>query len=198
MLLPSTAFNDDGDLRRCMYCARACSRWLFKRQKSEEVVFNDRFEQLVFSPHNQAWAVDGSTTQIWDIRVLFLRHLETISGGLLKAHTMGLLSRSQWGYRGYVRTHRSTNRAVWPGFPSRDSRENERTIHSPRDLERDNRNLAGGAIDGGAAEVGQLFLRPTRRTYSTPARGLYLCSASTPPPAEASTGCVDITRLGGT
>jgi phytoene dehydrogenase-like protein len=26
-----------------------------------------------------------------------------------------------------------------------------------------------------------LFLRPTWRTYGTPVKGLYLCSASTPP-----------------
>jgi phytoene dehydrogenase-like protein len=31
------------------------------------------------------------------------------------------------------------------------------------------------------SDLAQLFTRPTRQTYSTPVRGLYLCSAATPP-----------------
>ena len=56
-----------------------------------------------------------------------------------------------------------------------------RKIHSPADLESHNANLVGGDINGGAAAVGQFFLRPTAKLYSTPVEGLYLCSASTPP-----------------
>jgi phytoene dehydrogenase-like protein len=51
------------------------------------------------------------------------------------------------------------------------------------DLERENPNLVGGDIGGGANTLGQLIARPTVRLvpYSTPVRGLYLCSSSTPP-----------------
>jgi phytoene dehydrogenase-like protein len=53
----------------------------------------------------------------------------------------------------------------------------------PADLERANANLVGGDINGGAADLRQLFARPMLRPnpYSTPARGLYICSSSTPP-----------------
>jgi phytoene dehydrogenase-like protein len=53
--------------------------------------------------------------------------------------------------------------------------------HAPADLERHNANLVGGDINGGAATLDQFFRRPTARLYGTPAKGLYLCSASTPP-----------------
>jgi phytoene dehydrogenase-like protein len=56
-----------------------------------------------------------------------------------------------------------------------------RHVMPPAELQRRNRNLVGGDINGGAADLGQLFLRPTIGMYSTPVRGLYLCSASTPP-----------------
>ena len=53
--------------------------------------------------------------------------------------------------------------------------------HAPADLERHNANLIGGDINGGAAALDQFFRRPTARLYGTPVKGLYLCSASTPP-----------------
>jgi len=56
-----------------------------------------------------------------------------------------------------------------------------RSTRSPALLERDNSNLIGGDITGGANSLRQLFLRPTRRLYATTVRGLFLCSASTPP-----------------
>ncbi len=56
-----------------------------------------------------------------------------------------------------------------------------RSILGPADLERHNPNLVGGDIGGGAVDLGQFFARPTWRTYSTPLRGVYICSASTPP-----------------
>jgi phytoene dehydrogenase-like protein len=51
------------------------------------------------------------------------------------------------------------------------------------DLEQANPNLAGGDINGGAANLTQLIARPilSPTPYRTPLRGVYLCSASTPP-----------------
>jgi phytoene dehydrogenase-like protein len=51
------------------------------------------------------------------------------------------------------------------------------------DLEKSNPNLAGGDINGGAANLRQLIARPifSRTPYRTPLRGVYLCSSSTPP-----------------
>ena len=51
----------------------------------------------------------------------------------------------------------------------------------PEKLEEHNANLVGGDINGGAADLRQLFFRPTLKTYGTSMKGLYLCSASTPP-----------------
>ncbi|HEX9444035.1 MAG TPA: NAD(P)/FAD-dependent oxidoreductase [Candidatus Binatia bacterium] len=65
-----------------------------------------------------------------------------------------------------------------PGFRARVL---ARRLQPPAEMERHNANLVGGDINGGAATPGQFFLRPTRRLYATPAKGLYLCSASTPP-----------------
>lgn len=56
-----------------------------------------------------------------------------------------------------------------------------RASRSPRVLESENANLVGGDVAGGSNALGNLFLRPTWRTYSTPVKGVYLCSASTPP-----------------
>jgi phytoene dehydrogenase-like protein len=51
------------------------------------------------------------------------------------------------------------------------------------DLERENPNLVGGDISGGANTLAQLVARPAPRSvpYSTPVPWLYICSASTPP-----------------
>jgi phytoene dehydrogenase-like protein len=51
------------------------------------------------------------------------------------------------------------------------------------ELEKGNRNLTGGDINGGAADLAQLIARPifSHTPYRTPLEGLYLCSASTPP-----------------
>jgi phytoene dehydrogenase-like protein len=56
-----------------------------------------------------------------------------------------------------------------------------RSVRSPLQLEQQNANLVGGDINGGSPELRQLFLRPTARLYSTSSKGLYICSASTPP-----------------
>jgi phytoene dehydrogenase-like protein len=44
-----------------------------------------------------------------------------------------------------------------------------------------NPNYTGGDVVGGAHTLLQLALRPTARLYRTPLKGVYLCSASTPP-----------------
>ena len=51
------------------------------------------------------------------------------------------------------------------------------------DLAKSNPNLAGGDINGGAANLWQLIARPifSPTPYRTPLRGVYLCSSSTPP-----------------
>jgi phytoene dehydrogenase-like protein len=65
-----------------------------------------------------------------------------------------------------------------PGFGARIL---ARSVLPPAALERHNPNLVGGDFIGGALDLGQFFLRPTRRLYRTPLPGVYLCSASTPP-----------------
>ncbi len=56
-----------------------------------------------------------------------------------------------------------------------------RRVLKPADLESMNANLIGGDINGGLADWRQLILRPTWRYYTTPAKDIYICSASTPP-----------------
>jgi phytoene dehydrogenase-like protein len=58
-----------------------------------------------------------------------------------------------------------------------------KSVAGTADLERWNPNLVGGDINGGYMDLRQLFTRPMPRVnpYSTPARGLYICSSSTPP-----------------
>jgi phytoene dehydrogenase-like protein len=58
-----------------------------------------------------------------------------------------------------------------------------RSVRGPHDLESGNRNLVGGDLNGGAATLWNVIARPVLSLvpYKTPARGLYLCSASTPP-----------------
>jgi phytoene dehydrogenase-like protein len=68
-----------------------------------------------------------------------------------------------------------------------------RSVMTPAALENYNPNYVGGDINGGAADLRQLFTRPTLRMYTTPHcptqakdacvghPDLYLCSASTPP-----------------
>ncbi|MBT1696138.1 NAD(P)/FAD-dependent oxidoreductase [Fulvivirgaceae bacterium PWU4] len=50
-------------------------------------------------------------------------------------------------------------------------------------LEEYNPNYIGGDITGGVNDLGQLFTRPALRSspYRTSAKGIYLCSSSTPP-----------------
>ncbi|HZZ86144.1 MAG TPA: NAD(P)/FAD-dependent oxidoreductase [Anaeromyxobacteraceae bacterium] len=66
-----------------------------------------------------------------------------------------------------------------------------RAVRAPAELERDDVNLVGGDIGGGAASLRQLLFRPAVRLdpWSTPIPGLYLCSASTPPGAGVHGMC---------
>lgn len=67
-----------------------------------------------------------------------------------------------------------------PGFRERILARHET---GPAALERENPNYVGGDIGGGSVAGRQLVLRPVARVnpYATPLRGVYLCSASTPP-----------------
>jgi phytoene dehydrogenase-like protein len=58
-----------------------------------------------------------------------------------------------------------------------------RSVRPPLELERQNANLVGGDINGGAGNLHQLIVRPAPQLnpYRTPLKGVYLCSASTPP-----------------
>ena len=58
-----------------------------------------------------------------------------------------------------------------------------RHITNTEDLENYNPNYIGGDVNGGALDLRQLFTRPALRfsPYRTSAKGLYICSASTPP-----------------
>jgi phytoene dehydrogenase-like protein len=67
-----------------------------------------------------------------------------------------------------------------PGF--RDTVLARSTRDSPA-MEAYDANYVGGDINGGVQDLRQLFTRPVARAvpYRTPARGVYLCSSSTPP-----------------
>ena len=67
-----------------------------------------------------------------------------------------------------------------PGFKRRILAKN---AMGPAELERQNANLVGGDINGGVADLRQLFTRPVLKLnpYATPAKGLYICSSSAPP-----------------
>jgi phytoene dehydrogenase-like protein len=56
-----------------------------------------------------------------------------------------------------------------------------RAVATPADIEAQNANFVGGDIASGLVDLPQFFMRPTWRTYSTPLKGLYICSAATPP-----------------
>ena len=67
-----------------------------------------------------------------------------------------------------------------PGFKERIL---ARHTLGPAGLEAYNANYVGGDINAGVQDIRQLFTRPALRLrpYATPVKGLYLCSASTPP-----------------
>jgi phytoene dehydrogenase-like protein len=56
-----------------------------------------------------------------------------------------------------------------------------RHVFTPTEFQRYNENLVGGDINGGAQDLPQMFLRPTRMLYSTPLKNVFICSSSSPP-----------------
>ncbi|MFD3000921.1 phytoene desaturase family protein [Pontibacter toksunensis] len=56
-------------------------------------------------------------------------------------------------------------------------------VMNTSEMEAYNANYIGGDINGGIIDIGQLFTRPALRLspYRTSAKGLYICSSSTPP-----------------
>jgi phytoene dehydrogenase-like protein len=58
-----------------------------------------------------------------------------------------------------------------------------RTVRYPADFERENANLVGGDIGGGATDPRQLLTRPFAKfdPYATSDRQIFICSSSTPP-----------------
>ena len=67
-----------------------------------------------------------------------------------------------------------------PGFKERIL---ARHVMDTTQMEAYNSNYIGGDINGGSIDLGQLFTRPALRAspYRTSARGIYICSSSTPP-----------------
>jgi len=67
-----------------------------------------------------------------------------------------------------------------PGFARRIIGRHTRTAAQ---LEQENPNCVGGDINGGMADIRQLFTRPAVRhdPYRTPVKNLYVCSSATPP-----------------
>ncbi|HEV7214101.1 MAG TPA: NAD(P)/FAD-dependent oxidoreductase [Chloroflexota bacterium] len=67
-----------------------------------------------------------------------------------------------------------------PGFRNRIM---ARSIMGPAALQAHDPNLLGGDISGGESTLKQIVFRPAVRLspYTTPLKGVYLCSASTPP-----------------
>jgi phytoene dehydrogenase-like protein len=67
-----------------------------------------------------------------------------------------------------------------PGFKERIL---ARHVMNTNELETYNANYIGGDINGGMQDIRQLFTRPALRfsPYKTSAKGIYICSSSTPP-----------------
>jgi len=64
-----------------------------------------------------------------------------------------------------------------------------RAVRSPLTIEAENANLVGGDVGGGSNQLLNLVFRPTWRRYATPVRGVFLCSAATPPGAGVHGMC---------
>jgi phytoene dehydrogenase-like protein len=67
-----------------------------------------------------------------------------------------------------------------PGFKDQILAKN---VMNSSQIEAYNPNYIGGDINGGIIDIGQLFTRPALRVspYRTSAKGIYICSSSTPP-----------------
>ena len=69
---------------------------------------------------------------------------------------------------------------IAPGFRDRIIAKH---VMPPAAMQAHNANYIGGDINGGAADLWQLYTRPTARInpYTTPAADIFICSSSTPP-----------------
>lgn len=67
----------------------------------------------------------------------------------------------------------------------------ESHVMNTTEMERYNPNYIGGDVVGGVQDLRQLYTRPVARLdpYSTPAKNIFLCSASTPPGAGVHGMC---------
>jgi phytoene dehydrogenase-like protein len=75
-----------------------------------------------------------------------------------------------------------------PGFRDRIL---ARSIMNTEAMEADNPNYIGGNINGGVQNPFRLFLKPMGkwRPYTTPVKGVYVCSSSVPPGAGVHGMC---------
>ncbi|RDC64257.1 Protein p49 [Adhaeribacter pallidiroseus] len=73
-----------------------------------------------------------------------------------------------------------------------------RSVMNTAQIEAYNPNYIGGDINGGVIDVQQLYTRPviSLSPYRTSAKGIYICSSSTPP-GGGYTACVGFTQLTG-
>jgi phytoene dehydrogenase-like protein len=88
----------------------------------------------------------------------------------------------------YSETIESEIEFLAPGFRERIL---DRCVAGPADLVDYNPNIINGDITGGAYSARQILFRPVlaRNPYAIPARGLYICSSSTPPGAGVHGMC---------
>ena len=111
------------------------------------------------------------------------------SGSERQAHRLGVLPRPQRLDRRHDRPRSRRRSSASP--PVSVSGSSPVTRSGRPALERYNANYVGGDIAGGLQDLRQLFTRPVARLvpYSTPVRGVYLCSSSTPPGAGVHGMC---------
>ena len=64
-----------------------------------------------------------------------------------------------------------------------------RSVRPPLTIEAENANLVGGDVGGGSNQLLNLVFRPTWRRYATPARGVFLSPAASPPGAGVHGMC---------
>ena len=93
---------------------------------------------------------------------------------------MGILPCSKWFDKGYDGAIEDQVERFAPGF-----KETVLARHTmnTQQMQTYNPNYIGGDINGGVIDIRQLFTRPALRSspYRTSAKGIYICSSSTPP-----------------
>ena len=93
---------------------------------------------------------------------------------------MGVLPCTEWITNRYDRAIEKQVERFAPGF-----RERILAKHTMNtfEIQAYNSNYIGGDINGGVIDITQLFTRPAIKLspYRTSAKGIYICSSSTPP-----------------